>query len=150
MLGGGDVAVLAWDLLGDGCLCAGGEGAGAGWVDDRGVGAGAVSGDDVDGSAEASTWGDLWESGAGLSHDGGLEGRKLVLFFGIFVVERKLTMPARVLAPAFVFPSPSVAAALDLNTVVSTSVTAFFPGPGTTPPWIPRPVVFPPASPVCE
>lgn len=58
-------------------------------------------------------------------------------------------MSARVLGPALVFPSPSDAAALELKTVVSTSVCLLVPAPGMTPPWIPRPVVFPPASPVC-
>ena len=57
-------------------------------------------------------------------------------------------MPARVLGPALVFPSPSEAAALELKTVVSTSVCLLVPAPGMTPPWIPRAVVFPPASPV--
>ena len=59
-------------------------------------------------------------------------------------------MPAKVFGPALVFPSPSDAAALELKTVVSTSVCWLVPAPGMTPPWIPRPVVFPPASPVCE
>lgn len=49
-----------------------------------------------------------------------------------------------------VLPSPSVAAFTELKTVVSTSVLEFEPAPGTTPPWMPRAVVFPPASPVCE
>jgi hypothetical protein len=57
-------------------------------------------------------------------------------------------IPAKVLGPALVFPSPSDAAALELKTVVSTSVSLLVPAPGMTPPWIPRPVVFPPASPV--
>lgn len=57
-------------------------------------------------------------------------------------------MPARVLAPALVFPRPSVMAFLESKTVVSTSVCLLVPAPGMTAPWIPRPVVFPPASPV--
>jgi hypothetical protein len=59
-------------------------------------------------------------------------------------------MPARVLGPAFVFPSPSDAAVFELKTVVSTSVSLLVPAPGMTAPWIPRPVVFPPASPVYQ
>jgi hypothetical protein len=59
-------------------------------------------------------------------------------------------MSAKVLGPALVFPSPSEAAALDWKTVVSTSVSLLVPAPGMTAPWIPRAVVFPPASPVCE
>lgn len=57
-------------------------------------------------------------------------------------------IPATVLGPLVVLPSPSEAAARELKTVVSTSVTLLRPGPGTMPPWIPRAVVFPPASPV--
>ena len=57
-------------------------------------------------------------------------------------------MSAIVLGPALVFPRPSVMAFLEAKTVVSTSVCLLVPAPGITPPWIPRPVVFPPASPV--
>jgi hypothetical protein len=57
-------------------------------------------------------------------------------------------MSAMVLGPALVFPRPSEAAFLDWKTVVSTSVCLLVPAPGMTAPWIPRPVVFPPASPV--
>jgi len=50
LLGRGDVASGAWDLLLDGHLCPGGEGTGSGGVDDGGVWASSVSGDDMDGS----------------------------------------------------------------------------------------------------
>ena len=46
----GDVALGAWDLLGDGQLLAGGEGTGSGGVDDGGIWASSVSCDNVDGS----------------------------------------------------------------------------------------------------
>lgn len=42
---------------------------------------------------------------------------------------------------------PQASAFLPLKTVVSGSVTLFLPAPGMTPPWMPRAVPLPPASP---
>jgi hypothetical protein len=44
LLRGGNVALGSWHLLGDGCLCAGGEGTRSGGVNDGGVWSGDVSG----------------------------------------------------------------------------------------------------------
>ena len=78
LLGCGDVASRAGDLLRDGGLGAGGEGTGSSGVNDGGVWAGSVSGDDVHGAGDGTAaGGDLWEGGAGLSHDGAHAGESV-------------------------------------------------------------------------
>jgi len=70
LLGGGDVAFGAWNLLSDFELSAGGEGTGSSGVADGSVRTGSVSGDDVDGSGEGAAGGSLGKGAAGLGHDG--------------------------------------------------------------------------------
>lgn len=69
MLGSGNVTPGTWHLLGDGELGTGGEGTCSGGVEDGGVWASSVSGDDVHGSGDGSTWADLSEGCSGLGHD---------------------------------------------------------------------------------
>jgi hypothetical protein len=74
LLGGSDVAVLAWDLSGHHELLAGGESTGSGGVDDGGVWAGSVSSDNVESTGDGATWGDLGNGAAGLSYNCGHAG----------------------------------------------------------------------------
>jgi hypothetical protein len=70
LLGCGDVTLGTWHLSSDLGLSTLREGTGSSGVDDGGVRASSVSGDDVDGSAEGSSIGDLRKGAAGLGHDG--------------------------------------------------------------------------------
>jgi hypothetical protein len=83
LLGGGNVTVLAWDLLGDGELGTGREGTSAGGVENSGVWASSVSGDDVHGSGDGSTWADLSQGGSGLGHDRGHAGESVGASLGL-------------------------------------------------------------------
>lgn len=83
LLGGGDVAVFAWHLGGHLELLAGGESTGSGGVDDGGVWASSVSGDDVESSGDGATWGDLGNGAAGLSYNSGHAGESVGASLGL-------------------------------------------------------------------
>jgi hypothetical protein len=83
LLGGGDVAVLAWNLGGHLELLAGGESTSSGGVDDGGVWAGSVSGDDVKSAGDGATWGDLGNGAAGLSYNSGHAGEGVGASLGL-------------------------------------------------------------------
>lgn len=74
LLGCGDVALGAWNLLSDSELGTGGESTSSSWVEDGSVWASSVSGDDVHSGADAAAWGDLGDGAAGLCHDSGHAG----------------------------------------------------------------------------
>jgi hypothetical protein len=83
LLGGGDVAVLAWDLGGHLELLAGGESTSSGGVDDGGVWAGSVSGDNVESTGDGAPWGDLGNGAAGLSYNSGHAGEGVGASLGL-------------------------------------------------------------------
>lgn len=69
LVGGGDVAPGTWHLGGDLGFLALREGAGAGGINDGGVWASTVGGDDVDSSGEGSARGNLGQGGSRSCHD---------------------------------------------------------------------------------
>lgn len=71
LLWSGDVTLGTWDLGDDIGLSTGGECTSTCWVDDGGVWTSSICGDDVEGTGEGSTWGDLRKGGAGGGHDCG-------------------------------------------------------------------------------
>lgn len=79
----GDVALSTWDLLSDSELGAGGESTSSSWVEDGGVWASSVSGDDVHGGTDAAAWGDLGDGAAGLCHDSGHAGESVGAGLGL-------------------------------------------------------------------
>ena len=69
----------------------------------------------MDGAGDGAALGDLGQGAAGCGHDGGHVGEGVGAGLGLF-------------------RGPSEAAALELKTVVSTSVSLLVPAPGMTPP----------------
>lgn len=83
LLGGSNVTLGTRNLLSDSQLGAGGEGTGSGRVDDGSVWASSVGGDDVDGTGDGATWGDLREGAAGESHNLGHVSHSVGTGFGL-------------------------------------------------------------------
>lgn len=83
-MGAAMLPLLPGTMLRDGGFGAGGESPGSSGVDDGGVWAGAVSGDDVHSARDgAAAGGDLRKGGAGLGHDGAHAGEGVGACLGL-------------------------------------------------------------------
>jgi hypothetical protein len=126
--------------------------AGAVGVEHGLVGASAVGGDNVQSTGDGATGSHLGQGVARESHGGLGAGLDVVvsLLWEVSVYAASLFVYVGMRLGGTLTPlvRPQASACLPLKTVVSGSVTLFLPAPGITPPWIPRAVEFPPASPV--